>query len=672
MPICPPTVRWALTRLERTHGAPAKPDCSGCPLITRCPYPGRQPIGPRRAKGRIGFGAAVALAGLLALMAPAGHAQRPLNLDFAERSVGDPDRPWGWSLGWSSFAAGPTTQFTLDTAVRHRGGQTLRIVAADTVPNAPPRAITIQVPAGFAKGHELRLRGWIRTGSLTGRAILQLEEWRDRAVGAADSAVVVGSGGGSSEWSRHELAIRIPAGSDAHSVYLAAAVQGRGTAWFGPLSLELDGKPIAAIPSVVPPLTAAERSSLLRRATPLITAEPLGSGAGAGPDLDRVAAIVGTARVVGLGESTHGTREFFLVKHRLLEHLVTRLGFRAFAVEANQLAVERINRYVTGGPGPAAAVMRAMFAVWQTEEMLGLVEWIRGYNAAHPAVPVRFVGYDMQDHQVPVDTLRAFLQRADPSLVGRVDTLTGEYRAERFWSTPHQPDSTRARWHRQAVTLVDDVSARREGWLQRSTNAADSTAVHWAVQSANLIRQAAMVNATQNSPDHDSLMAANLDWALRTLLLGQRVVVWAHDVHVSHGGDRALSFNGGAQLGAHLKHTYRHDYRAFSLLTYRGDYTATRTFSDHRMIAAKGTEGPAGSLEAELHGLPRAAGTVGWVVDVRSDRADPRDRWLWTPRPIRHIGYAAYDYGFELNAVFPVDFDGIVFIDQSSPSRRLR
>ncbi|MFN0177869.1 MAG: erythromycin esterase family protein [Gemmatimonadales bacterium] len=640
MPIRVPTVRWTLTRPEPTYGA-----------------------------RRIGLGATIAMAGLL-LTTAVGHAQRPLNLDFAQRSVGDPDRPWGWSLGWSSFVAGPNTQFMLDTAMRHRGGQTLRIVAADTAPDAPPRAITIQVPAGFAKGHELRLRGWIRTASLTGRAILQLEEWRDRTVGAADSAVVVGSANESSDWSRHELAIRIPAGSDAHSVYLAAAVQGHGTAWFGPLSLELDGTPISAIPSVVPSLTAAERASLLRRATPLVTVEP--SGGGAGTDLGRVAAIVGTARVVGLGESTHGTREFFLVKHRLLGHLVTRLGFRAFAVEANQLAVERINRYVSGGPGPAAEVMRAMFAVWNTEEMRGLVDWIRGHNAAHPAAPVRFIGYDMQDHQLPVDTLRAFLQRTDPSFVARVDTLTGEYRAERFWSTPHRADSTRGRWHRQAVTLVNEVSARRNRWLQQATRAADSTSVEWAVQSANLIRQAAMVNATQNSPDRDSLMAANLDWALRTLLPGQRVVVWAHDVHVSHGGDRAMSFNGGAQLGAHLKHTYRHGYRAFSLLTYQGEYTATRSLSDHRMIAAKGTEGPPGSLEAELHGLPRAGGAVGWVVDVRSDRADPRDRWLWTPRPIRHIGYAAYDYGFELNAVFPIDFDGIVFIDQSSPSRRLR
>ena len=42
------------------------------------------------------------------------------------------------------------------------------------------------------------------------------------------------------------------------------------------------------------------------------------------------------------------------------------------------------------------------------------------------------------------------------------------------------------------------------------------------------------------------------------------------------------------------------------------------------------------------------------------------------PRPIRHVGYAAYDYGFELKAVIPLEFDGVVFIDHTTPSRMLR
>ena len=46
-------------------------------------------------------------------------------------------------------------------------------------------------------------------------------------------------------------------------------------------------------------------------------------------------------------------------------------------------------------------------------------------------------------------------------------------------------------------------------------------------------------------------------------------------------------------------------------------------------------------------------------------------QWLGLARPVRHVGYAAYDYGFDLTAVFPLEFDGILFIDHSTASRLL-
>lgn len=97
-----------------------------------------------------------------------------------------------------------------------------------------------------------------------------------------------------------------------------------------------------------------------------------------------------------------------------------------------------------------------------------------------------------------------------------------------------------------------------------------------------------------------------------------------------------------------------------------------RSFTDHRLIATEGFPGPRGSLEGILHGLPRPAGTVGWIVDLRAAHADNEGRWLWMPRPIRHIGYAAFDYGFEMLAAHALEFDGVVFINHTSASRLLR
>jgi erythromycin esterase len=593
--------------------------------------------------------------------------QRPLNLGFEQASVSNPDHPWGWTFGWSAFGGGPATAFTLDSLVHHQGRRSLRIERADSIPDGPAQPIILQLPAGFARGREIRLAGWARTADLRGTALITLEAWKNLQFAAADTARI--SRSEAAEWTRYETRIRVPADSTIHSIVITLALDGRGKVWFDELRLLVDGSELTELPGTADPPARRELAWLAGQATPLESVLPALDGSADPGDLRKIGDIAGPARIVGLGESTHGTREFFQVKHRLLEYLIRRHGFGLFAIEANQLAVERINRYVMGGSGTAREVIRVMFRVWNTEEMVDLVEWMRSYNVAHPARPVRFAGYDMQDHRTPADTLRAFLERSEPALLPRFDQLTGEYRQEARSATPHIADSVRARWGGQADTIWSLASARRMTWLTRSSTREDTLSVEWAVQAANLFRQAARFNVALSSPERDSLMAANLDWVLRVLAPGTGAVVWAHDVHVSQGGDSATSFNGGAQMGAYLSKVFDYDYRAFTLLTFDGSYTAARSFSDHRMIEVKAFPAPPGSIESALHQLERPARSVGWVVDLRPARAGQGGAWLRRPRPIRHVGYAAYDYGFELNAVLPQEFDGVVFIDHTTPSR---
>lgn len=609
------------------------------------------------------------------------HAQRPLNLGFNRPGVAANDRPWGWSLGWSAFAPGAPASFTLDSLVRAEGRFSLRVVAADTGAEAPPRMLMAQLPADAVRGHELRLRGAVRIGALQGAAEVHLQAWGDRVVPAADS-VVLREGAGDSGWRRVELAVRVPADRSIHSFVLMVGVRGRGAAWFDDFTLERDGAVLAELPSEVPPVSPAQRAWLAARTAPLTSLTSRATNAGSrnttrprpalASDLALVSRIVGNARLVGLGESTHGTHEFFVAKHRLLQHFVRELGFDVFAIEANQLAVETLNAFVSGGAGTAREAMQVLFRVWNTEEMLALVEWMRAYNAGHPRRPVRFIGYDMQDHRTPVDSLRAFVRRTEPQWEGRVRTLTEPYRVQPSFVMPNAPDSARGAWLSGADSLWLEVTGRHASWLAGARTRDDTVAVEWAVHSADLVRQAARLNRSLNSPDRDSLMAANLDWAMRTLYPTSRAVVWAHDVHVSHGGDQERSFNAGAQMGAHLKHTFGYDYRAFSFLTRAGTYRATRSLSDHTMMDVEAFPAPEGSVEALLATLPRPHGSAGVVVDLRFSARDRRGGWLWQPRPIRHIGYAAYDYGFEVRAVLPLDFDGVVFVDVTRASRSLR
>jgi erythromycin esterase len=623
------------------------------------------------------LGPALLASAVLAVRPQRLAAQRPLNLDFERLGVEGATRPWGWftATTFSITSAASSAVTVVDSTERHAGRRSLRITLppADST-SAPPasQSLRLQVPAQFAAGRPVRVTGWIKTADLDGGARLSLEAWRDYEVLAADSTApeTAWGAGGTTPWTRHQLQVFVD--STARFVVITAAGRGSGTAWFDDLTLEVDGTPVDAVPAGGSPPTSADLDWLARHATPFRTVDP---AAPAQPedfsDLVPVARIVGDALIVALGEATHGTSEFFRMKHRLLRYFVEELGATVFAIEANQLAVERINAYVHGGAGEARDVMRAMFQVWNTEEMLALVEWMRGYNADHPERPVDFIGYDMQEQKLPIDSVRAFLARVEPSLVALADSLYRDYRQARLGFMPQLPDSTRAVWRRNAETMWRLVSDRRETWLAGAGTRAESLAVEWAVQNANVVRQAAIANHTLDISDRDSLMAANLDWHLARRPPGTRAVVWAHDMHVSRGGDPETSFYDGATMGAYLSRTHGDDYRVFGLETYGGEYTGTASLRDYRIITATAFPAPVGSVEEALHRVAQRLGAAQLITDLRPARRDPNGAWLMERRPIRSIGYAAYDYAFEQMVVLPREFDALIFIDRTSGSRLL-
>lgn len=133
-------------------------------------------------------------------------------------------------------------------------------------------------------------------------------------------------------------------------------------------------------------------AALRRRSVELALLHPGGSH----DDLARWGAGLGGVRVVGLGEATHGSREFFTLKHRLVEYLVTEREFTVFALEADQDLCCALDAYVTSGAGDAVQGLRDLgYWTWNTQEVLALITWLRSYNARTPATRmVRIVGVD--------------------------------------------------------------------------------------------------------------------------------------------------------------------------------------------------------------------------------------------------------------------------------------
>jgi len=137
-------------------------------------------------------------------------------------------------------------------------------------------------------------------------------------------------------------------------------------------------------------------------------------------DLQPLKGIIGSARIVTLGEATHGSREFFQLKHRLLEFLATEMGFTIFSIEANMPEAYRLNDYVLNGTGDPAQLLRGMyFWTWDTEEVLDMIRWMREFNKSGKG-RVQFTGFDMQFPNVAAETARDFVARYDPDYLETV------------------------------------------------------------------------------------------------------------------------------------------------------------------------------------------------------------------------------------------------------------
>ena len=165
------------------------------------------------------------------------------------------------------------------------------------------------------------------------------------------------------------------------------------------------------------PLSAKQRAAVAAQlnevAWPIDTAAPGNSL----QDLDPLYDAIGPARIVAMGEATHGTSEFFSLKDRIFRLLVERMGFTVFAMETPWRDGLAVDRYVTTGQGSARAALAGLLPVWDTREVLDLIEWMRAYNLTRGARPMlRFVGIDMQDNPVILeDDVLSFIWAARPA-----------------------------------------------------------------------------------------------------------------------------------------------------------------------------------------------------------------------------------------------------------------
>jgi erythromycin esterase len=399
-------------------------------------------------------------------------------------------------------------------------------------------------------------------------------------------------------------------------------------------------------------------------------------------NLDAVANVFEGKRVFGLGEATHGTKEFFELKRRLVELLVTELDVRLFGLEANFSETLAIDRYVVTGEGdPEEALAGIYFWTWNTEEMLALVEWLREYNDGRQLdEKVRFYGFDAKFTQGPARAIGDFFQRVDPDYLDEIGDLLTTVAKGPPDDPGADPDAT-ADWLVAAETLTETLANRFEA--REAAYRDEVTDREWRLvgRHRRVIEQAADLVAARTFADsgdpngvRDAAMAENVAWLLDHED-ADRIAVWAHNGHVRRGTFRGEDWERPPKtMGQHLTETFGDDYYALGFEFGRGSFQARpdpETTDDSGVRTFSLGPPPDNSLPAVLAELDHSCYHLD--VDSATDDETLRD-WLTSECRLHNVGSVCYEDAD--SAYVPVElgreFDGIVFVQETSRAVPIR
>lgn len=226
------------------------------------------------------------------------------------------------------------------------------------------------------------------------------------------------------------------------------------------------------------------------------------------------------AKIIALGEATHGNSEFQSLKFDVFRQLVENHGVKAFAIEGDFGGCEQVNRYIHGGSGSAEQAAEAIgFSIYQTREISQLISYLRNYNeTAAPGQDLRFYGFDMQRIS---NTLSLLIE--DCKKFG-VNPSPLQYLAcGEDWNNEINYDTR--------IAIITQIREKLQ------TKQAPEQTVRYADMLLQLC-QLQSLPASQGSELRDRFLAENAQWIFsREQALGhQRIFLTGHNCHVAKWG----------------------------------------------------------------------------------------------------------------------------------------
>ncbi|MGO8992971.1 MAG: erythromycin esterase family protein [Polyangiaceae bacterium] len=363
-------------------------------------------------------------------------------------------------------------------------------------------------------------------------------------------------------------------------------------------------------------------------------------------------AIAADAPLVAMGEATHGSAEFPDWRRRVFEALVRDKGFTVYAVEVGYADALALDDYVVTGKGDPVAAIHGL-TTWkdETTETLALVQWMRAYNAdpKHPK-KVHFEGFDVYTPGA-VPRIVAYLAKVDPAAKDDARATLAPFADVGCDSTyPALPAEMRA----HAKESVDALLARFDA--KHVAYAARSSEEDWARvrQLVRIVQQAEV--SYRDYAARDAQMVENIDWLLRHQAPSPRLLLDAHNGHISAAG-----FADILDMGRRLRKEWGSGYVTIGFAYGEGSFLAFDASPNRKSfdrIPFTVGRAPRDTFDGAL----AMAKLLAFVVDLRT--ADPPiEAWLKSSQRMHSVGGDFNGVDAFAHIAPARAFDAILYVD---------
>jgi len=439
--------------------------------------------------------------------------------------------------------------------------------------------------------------------------------------------------------------------SSAAVIFFGGAWNGGAiTAWFDNFELFIDGQEYTAPAPRTAPLTKNELAILKKYCYPLQSFDP---DFNHDIDLSVLKKLTKDAKIVALGEASHGSREIFKMKHRIIKYLAQQDKGTLLAFEATMPESDQLNQIILKQQLDKVNLHEQLHLwPWHTSEIRDLFKWMQDYNQGKPKI--EFTGFDMQHYNGAIAILKQVFS-TDSSIQKDLDAF------DKLLSSIEAAYVTKNGVMALTPEQAQDTQRYIEGLqtaIQKSN--LNKTTKEILFQNTRIISQ----YLDKSDETRERYMAENLLW-LSIQNPDSKVIAWAHNSHVAKTYKRIGQYMHYKRTGAYVADAIQQKYVAIGFAFYDGLFTNT---------GPKGiTSYPAeiafpGTYEYFLNQIDEPI----FILDLKKIKIDkPAElNWLLSTLSFRVVGAGPLNSQFDDQNIAN-DFDYLIFIKTSTGSHFL-